>query len=684
MSFLSPWVLWALPLALVPLVIHLVHRRRHRTVEWGAMMFLLEESRVSRGRQRLREVLLLVARTVAILGLVLGVGRPLAGGWAARVGGEELGAVVLVVDRSASMSERTAGTTTKLELGLREARAALEALGEGAELVVVDAARPEEVRAARDASGLDALGLAATTDATSDLPAAALTAARYLEESRAGRAEVWIVSDGQSSDWRLLDGRWATAVRRLEGLEPRARVRMFLLGERARANRSVRVERARRVPTGDGFDLVLDLVVRRESGASVPAEVVPVSLQVGGGRSSVDVDLEGDEGRLVGHRVPLAPEAEQGFGAARIPGDARGADDVAYFVWGAAPTLEAVVVTDRADVARVTSIAAELPLGRGLDVTARTLSSSEARDPERLSLDTAALCVWHAPLPEGGARGALSDFLDSGGALLVLPVEGDADTAPFLGARFGGWQRTASADGPARPASWREDDDLLRTGDDGTPLPVGELEVQRRAPILVETDADVTADAGDARSMSPAVTLAELKGGAPLLVRTGAGLCYFLGVLPTTDSSSLAVSGVVWVGLVQRALEEAAKVRARGASLDAAWTLELGAGWRRAIELEGGRSALEGGVHAGVLGDGERFVAVNRPLDEDRSGLEPGDALRALFGDVEVVVEEGAGGTGGLAQEIWRLFLALALAGLVLEALLCAPEGEAARERVER
>ena len=47
MTFLGAIFLFALPLAAVPVVIHLLHRRRQDVVRWGAMQFLLEA--VSRG-----------------------------------------------------------------------------------------------------------------------------------------------------------------------------------------------------------------------------------------------------------------------------------------------------------------------------------------------------------------------------------------------------------------------------------------------------------------------------------------------------------------------------------------------------------------------------------------------------------------------------------------------------------
>lgn len=49
MSFNSPWLLWALFAASVPIIIHLVNRWRHRSVPWAAMEFLLRAARETRG-----------------------------------------------------------------------------------------------------------------------------------------------------------------------------------------------------------------------------------------------------------------------------------------------------------------------------------------------------------------------------------------------------------------------------------------------------------------------------------------------------------------------------------------------------------------------------------------------------------------------------------------------------------
>ena len=82
--WMAALLLVALPLVALPVVIHLINQRRYQTVRWAAMMFLLAANRMSRGYARIRQWLILLARTLAVAGLIVAVARPLAGGWVGR------------------------------------------------------------------------------------------------------------------------------------------------------------------------------------------------------------------------------------------------------------------------------------------------------------------------------------------------------------------------------------------------------------------------------------------------------------------------------------------------------------------------------------------------------------------------------------------------------------------------
>ena len=111
MSFNSPWLLWALFAASVPIIIHLVNRWRHRSVPWAAMEFLLRAARETRGTKKLLHYLILALRVMAVAALVPAFARPLLGsffGW----GSSGLNEVLLVLDRSASMDARPDKTSS--------------------------------------------------------------------------------------------------------------------------------------------------------------------------------------------------------------------------------------------------------------------------------------------------------------------------------------------------------------------------------------------------------------------------------------------------------------------------------------------------------------------------------------------------------------------------------------------
>ncbi len=67
---------WGLPFAAAPVIIHLINLLRHRVVRWPAMEFLLASQRKYRTRILLKQLLLLLLRILAIVGLALLFAQP--------------------------------------------------------------------------------------------------------------------------------------------------------------------------------------------------------------------------------------------------------------------------------------------------------------------------------------------------------------------------------------------------------------------------------------------------------------------------------------------------------------------------------------------------------------------------------------------------------------------------------
>ena len=113
LAFLNPALLWALPLAAVPIIIHILNRRRFKKVQWAAMEFLLKAMKRNRKRLRMEQWIVLLLRVLAVMLLALLVARPQLGG------GGLIGTRthhVVLLDDSASMTQ-ISGSAVLFERG---------------------------------------------------------------------------------------------------------------------------------------------------------------------------------------------------------------------------------------------------------------------------------------------------------------------------------------------------------------------------------------------------------------------------------------------------------------------------------------------------------------------------------------------------------------------------------------
>ena len=98
---------WGLPLVAAPIIIHLINLLRHRRVRFAAMEFLLASQKKYRTRVLLKQLLLLLLRVAAILGVVLAMAQPR---WTHALGhllGGTRAFHVVLLDDSYSMGDRS-------------------------------------------------------------------------------------------------------------------------------------------------------------------------------------------------------------------------------------------------------------------------------------------------------------------------------------------------------------------------------------------------------------------------------------------------------------------------------------------------------------------------------------------------------------------------------------------------
>ncbi len=659
MNFLQPWMLWALPAIGIPIAIHLIHKRRQKVVEWGAMMFLLQGAKMSRGMQRLRHFLLLTLRTLAVAGLIIGLGRPIAGGWLGGMGGGRPDTVLVLLDRSASMREQISpGGPSKLDAGVARISEALESVA-ASRFGCIDSVTLEitELASPSDLVGLPRAG---TTDSQSDIPGMLEVAAEHLRVNAAGRAEIWICTDGQSADWRPEDGRWAALQEALVSMSAGVRVNVLSYRDRAPDNLGIRVSRAQRIGGEGEAELSLDFTVHAYASAEGKQQI-PVAVNLGGARSVVQVELQAGEANVSGHRVAIESETGPQWGYVELPPDTQEADNRFYFTYGDAGVQETVVVAEDDAVAGVLRMAAEAPLSESMKYAARVVPAADA---SHLDLEGTALLLWQAALPQGELAVTVEQFIETGGQVIFMPPSVITD-APFAGCHWAPTIEPGEDGQPVSPTSWRTEGDLLRDGEDGTRLSLKQVEVERLTPVV-----------GD---LTPMATLAD---GAVLLSRapTSRGGLYFLGTTTALADSNLATQGLVLVATVHRALAAAAEAIGARGQQDAGAYSPLIQSFERVSETDEAWLLSEHLQHAGTVQVGESLVALNRRPAEDRSTTLADERLTELMPDVDMSLVAGGVESKGLVEEIWRVFLMLILFALIGEALLCMTESSPPKE----
>lgn len=125
MTFLNPLFLLGVLASAVPVLIHLLTRRKPKRVEFSSVEFLRDVRLAEMRRFRLREWILLLLRALAVAALALALARPALRG--AGAGGRGATSALLLIDQSYSMRARE-GDRTLFERAKARALEVLDAL----------------------------------------------------------------------------------------------------------------------------------------------------------------------------------------------------------------------------------------------------------------------------------------------------------------------------------------------------------------------------------------------------------------------------------------------------------------------------------------------------------------------------------------------------------------------------
>jgi hypothetical protein len=231
MSFLSPLLAWGALLGAIPIIIHLLNRRKFRRVEWAPMRYLKLTVQRNRRRIQIEQLLLLLLRVAAMVLLFFYLARPVVNptgleGW---LGSGGRSSQVVLVDDSLSMGYGS--TEAPAFRQAKETAAALVAAARGQDRYTILAASAPKAPVIHEVEGSrveDLSGAVATIPLTAvhaSWPSVLEGVDEVLKSCTYPTRQVTIITDLRRSGW---DGGVAPVARRWA--EEGVRVRIVDVG----------------------------------------------------------------------------------------------------------------------------------------------------------------------------------------------------------------------------------------------------------------------------------------------------------------------------------------------------------------------------------------------------------------------------------------------------------------------
>lgn len=342
-TFLQPLFLLGTFAAAIPVIIHLIYRRRALVHRFPAVRFLLLADKRTARKFRLHQWLLLALRALAVLCLALALARPhVTGGGAQAAAVLPPQATVLLIDNSVSMQYRD-GQETRLQRAKALASQVLQRMSGRDSAVVMPLLPAHEATETPLAFSHHAallqeqLASIVPSHALVDMRAAFQRAMVLLHDSQEPRRRLLLLSDLTMHGWEDFHPS------QLAVLPEQLTVHVLRIGGPQRdANVLVTEVRVAEKPFIEHAPLEITAQVYNQSAA--PARNVRVDLLVGTttvGQQLVDLAPEGH--LTVPFRI-AAPPAGLHWGEVRIAGDNYAEDDQFYYALRTVAPVQVLLV----------------------------------------------------------------------------------------------------------------------------------------------------------------------------------------------------------------------------------------------------------------------------------------------------------------------------------------------------
>ena len=446
MTFAAPGLLLAGAIAAsLPILVHLLFRRRKRPVPWAAMAILREAIRRTERRRRIERWMLLALRCVLVACVAAAVAEPLlrSAGASGAAAGASVDAVIVLDDGVAQQC--VSGGASGLSRAQASALAVIDGLGAGdrAALVLAGSADTGPRRAVWPPTSdlarvRDAVRSAAPTYLPSQMQGAIRMAASPEQDSRDGEAVrrriIAVCSDHRTGSWG--DAGPADAAPAADGSAD-ALVVASAPAEDDPVNATlVSLATLPRGPSSPEGSQAIRATVSRS--ASAAAEALPQDIAADAGISASRAAVPWAEGQRESSadatlQVPPQLDTERGSGHALVVSitgaDAQPADNVRHMVIDAQSELRVLVIDQVGDAASSDGAIEGDRGARWIERALRPVEDADVRvdmvDPASLAAralrDADAVVALRPDLLDDASTKALAEFARAGGVVMLFP-----------------------------------------------------------------------------------------------------------------------------------------------------------------------------------------------------------------------------------------------------------------------
>lgn len=419
MTFLNPFALIGLITAAIPLILHLLNLRKLRKIEFSTLTFLKELQQTKIRRLKLKQLLLLIIRTLMIIFIVLTFSRPaLQGTILGGIGSHAYSTIIIILDDSFSMLAQDEEGELFKQAKI-SATKILELLKDGDEAYIIKLSNPEDVEPI-PSHNFNVLKTAIVESKFSlirnPLQSALRLSAKVISQSKNANKEIYFISDFQNT---LFTEEIKKSSPTISLFEPDVKFFLMNIGTKEPQNTSIDSLTVETKILEQGKPITFSATIRNYSNTQLKNFVASLYLEgVRQNQTSLDIDAWGTS-QISLTVIPKHSGLIKGY--LELENDAIELDNRRYFTLFIPQKLKTIIVSSTSDDSKFIRLA----LKAGSAENSDSLFNITEIQPARLStfdLNRADILVLTSINNLSFADfDKIKFFVKSGGGLVIFP-----------------------------------------------------------------------------------------------------------------------------------------------------------------------------------------------------------------------------------------------------------------------